>query len=64
MLDYIYTKCAKHKPHLILDFRMIIFVYFLPNASSLVWAKNLRKWAEKAFVSSTLVFHALDHSRQ
>jgi hypothetical protein len=37
---------------------MIILVYFIPNASGLVWAKNLRKWAEKAFVSSTLVFHA------
>jgi hypothetical protein len=38
---------------------MIIFVYFVLNASGLVWVKNLRKWAEKAFVSSTLVFHAL-----
>jgi hypothetical protein len=37
---------------------MIIFVYFFPNASGLPCAKNLRKWAEKAFVSSTLVFHA------
>jgi hypothetical protein len=38
---------------------MIILVYFLPNTSGLVCAKNLCKWAEKAFVSSTLVFHAL-----
>jgi hypothetical protein len=38
---------------------MIIFVYFLLNASGLVWVKNLRKWAEKAFVSSTLVFHEM-----
>jgi hypothetical protein len=38
---------------------MIIFVDFLPNASGLVWAKKLCKWAEKAFVSSTLVFHDL-----
>jgi hypothetical protein len=36
---------------------MIILVYFLPNTSSLVSAKNLRKRAEKAFASSTLVFH-------
>jgi hypothetical protein len=32
---------------------MIILVFFLPNASGLVCAKNLRKWAEKAFASST-----------
>jgi hypothetical protein len=32
-----------------------IFVYFLPNTSGLVCAKNLRKRAEKAFASSTLV---------
>jgi hypothetical protein len=38
---------------------MIIFVYFFPNASDLPCAKNLRKWAEKVFASSTLVFH--DH---
>jgi hypothetical protein len=38
---------------------MIILVYFLPNTSGLVCAKNLRKWAEKAFASSTLVFHDL-----
>jgi hypothetical protein len=57
MLDY--RTNVHTKPHLILDFRMIIFVYFLPNASGLVWAKNLRKWAEKAFVSSSVVFHDL-----
>jgi hypothetical protein len=34
-------------------------IIFLPNASGLVCAKNLRKWAEKAFVSRTLVFHGL-----
>jgi hypothetical protein len=33
---------------------MIILVYFLPNTSGLDCAKNLRKWAEKAFASSTL----------
>jgi hypothetical protein len=38
---------------------MITLVFFLPYASGLVCAKNLRKWAEKAFASSTLVFHAL-----
>jgi hypothetical protein len=54
-----YNKCAYHRPHLISDFRMIIFVYFFPNASGLASATNLRKWAEKAFASSTLVFHAL-----
>jgi hypothetical protein len=32
---------------------MITLVFFLPNASGLVCAKNLRKWAEKAFASST-----------
>jgi hypothetical protein len=32
---------------------------FPPNASGLPCAKNLRKWAEKAFASSTLVFHGL-----
>jgi hypothetical protein len=31
---------------------MIIFFNFLPYTSGLVCAKNLRKWAEKAFVSS------------
>jgi hypothetical protein len=38
---------------------MIKLVFFLSNASGLVCAKNLHKWAEKAFASSTLVFHAL-----
>jgi hypothetical protein len=38
---------------------MITVVFFIPNASGLVRAKNLRKWAEKAFASSTLVFHGL-----
>jgi hypothetical protein len=38
---------------------MIIFVYFLPNTSGLACAKNLCKRAEKAFASSTLVFHDL-----
>jgi hypothetical protein len=38
---------------------MIRIVYFVPNTSGLVCAKNLRKWAEKAFASSTLVFHEL-----
>jgi hypothetical protein len=28
---------------------MITLIFFLPNASGLVYAKNLRKWAEKAF---------------
>jgi hypothetical protein len=37
---------------------MITLIFLLPNASGLVYAKNLRKWAEKAFASSTLVFHA------
>jgi hypothetical protein len=37
---------------------MIIFVFFLPNASGLVCAKNLRKWTKKAFASSTEVFYA------
>jgi hypothetical protein len=32
---------------------MIILIYFLPNARGLVCVKNLRKWAEKAFASST-----------
>jgi hypothetical protein len=36
---------------------MILFVFFPPNASG---AKSLRKWAEKAFASSTLVFHGLE----
>jgi hypothetical protein len=36
---------------------MIIFVYCLPNVSGLVCAKNLRKWAEKAFASSKLAAH-------
>jgi hypothetical protein len=54
-----HKKCALDKPHLISDFRMITFVFSLSNASGLVCAKNLRKWAEKAFASSTLVFHAL-----
>jgi hypothetical protein len=40
---------------------MIILVYFLLNSSGLVGAKNLRKRAEKAFASSTLVFHAYGH---
>jgi hypothetical protein len=38
---------------------MITSFYFIPNASGLVCAKNLHKWAEKAFASSTLVFHGL-----
>jgi hypothetical protein len=37
---------------------MIILVHFFLNASGLVCVENLRKWAEKAFASSTLVFHA------
>jgi hypothetical protein len=49
----LYNKCAEDKPHLILDFKKIICVYCLSNASGLAWAKNLRKEAEKAFVSST-----------
>jgi hypothetical protein len=40
------------QPPLISDFRMIILVYLLPNTSGVVCAKNLRKWAEKAFTSS------------
>jgi hypothetical protein len=36
---------------------MIILINFLPNTSGLVYAKNLRKWAEKAFAFSTVVFH-------
>jgi hypothetical protein len=40
---------------------MITIVFFLSNASGLVCAKNLRKWAEKAFASSTLVFHEQSH---
>jgi hypothetical protein len=55
----LYYKYAKNKPNLISDLSMIIFVFFLPNASSLVFAKKLRKWAEKAFAPSTLVFHDL-----
>jgi hypothetical protein len=39
---------------------MIIF-FFLPNASGLVCAKKLRKWTEKAFASSTLVFLELTY---
>jgi hypothetical protein len=42
---------------------MIIFVYFLPNMSGLVCAKNLRKWAEKAFASSTLLFHGRNYCK-
>jgi hypothetical protein len=42
---------------------MIILIYFAPNTSGLVCAKRLRKWAEKAFASSTLVFHALWHKK-
>jgi hypothetical protein len=38
---------------------MITVVFFIPNASGLIPAKNLRKWAEKAFASSTLVVHGL-----
>jgi hypothetical protein len=45
------NKCALDKPHLISDFRMNILVNFLPNASGIVGAKNLHKWAEKAFAS-------------
>jgi hypothetical protein len=56
-----YNKCSWHKPHLISDFRMIILVYFLLNARGVVCAKNLRKWAEKAFASSYLVFHEQAH---
>jgi hypothetical protein len=41
---------------------MIIIVYFHPNTSGLVCAKNLHKWSEKAFASSTLVFHDLCHT--
>jgi hypothetical protein len=38
---------------------MNIFVYFFSNASGLPCAKSLPQWAEKAFASSILVFHAL-----
>jgi hypothetical protein len=55
------NKCALDKPHLISDFRMNILVNFLPNASGIVGAKNLHKWAEKAFASVLLVFHDLLH---
>jgi hypothetical protein len=59
LMHTLYYKYAKNKPNLISDLSMIIFVFFLPNASSLVFAKKLRKWAEKAFAPSTLVFHDL-----
>jgi hypothetical protein len=38
---------------------MITSFFIIPNASGLVPAKNLRQWAEKAFASSTSVFHGL-----
>jgi hypothetical protein len=48
-----YIKCAYTIPHYISDFRMIILVYDVSNASGLGYAKNLRTMAEKTFASST-----------
>jgi hypothetical protein len=39
--------------------QVITFVFFLPNASGLVYAKDLRKWAKKDFASSNPVFVTL-----